>query len=342
MVGYQVPDFSGGGSRGSGGNMIPAMPGGGQNQYMNFPSMGTDSFGGFPRPEGGPVYPLPMGTNTAANQPGIVPQATPIQTGQTPGLSLPTTASKSGGFGLQGGAATGPSIDPALTNMLGMLYQGQLGKGVAPFDLSALLPSTGQATTPGQLTAPLTPMLGGLEQFFAGQGGGPTPYILPMWQSELAAMNQPIQQQLANIKEQFGSQGALGSSEMAQAMANYGQQTALQEQSLLGQLTMQALPQQMAFGQGLQGLDQQAIQAMQQEFMRTQPQNNPLLQYAQQLGTTFPPIYTKQGGMGSALLGQAGSLLGMGTGIASSIGEGLAGGGGVVDVLSSLAGLFGI
>jgi hypothetical protein len=163
-----------------------------------------------------------------------------------------------------------------------------------------------------------------LQDFYMGQSQGvsgvpgtsdPLSYVLPMWQSEVSAMNQPIQQQLANIKEQFGQQGALGSSEMAQALANYGSQTALQEQNLLGQLTMQALPQQQAFGQQLQGLDQQAIQNMYQEFIRTQPQYNPLLSMENQLALSYPPIYGKQGfaaSFGGALGGSLGQGIGQG------------------------------
>jgi hypothetical protein len=200
-------------------------------------------------------------------------------------------------------------LNPQLTDIWGNFLQQQLGQGLTPFNLSSYLPSTGGTTGPGQLTAPLTPTMSGLEQFFAGQGGGPNPYTLPLWQSQLQAMQYPIQENLANIKEQFAQQGALGSSEMARALTDYGTQTALGQQALLGQETMQALPLQMGFGQGLQGLDQQAIQNMYQEFMRTQPQYNPLLQDIQSMATSFPPVYTKQGGVGSALIGAAGPAM---------------------------------
>jgi hypothetical protein len=131
-----------------------------------------------------------------------------------------------------------------------------------------------------------------------------------MWQSEVSAMNQPIQQQYADIKEQFGAQGALGSSEMAQAMANYGAQTAASEESLLGQLTLQALPQEQSMAQAVQSLDQESITNLYNEFIRTQPQYNPLIGNIETASTTYPPIYTKQGGIGSALIGSAGGILG--------------------------------
>ena len=215
MGGFQVPNFSGPTPSVSGTLAMPNFggDGGGSNQYMNFPSMGTNNmssrFG-----LGNPIVPMPGGSSggfplpQTPTPPGIVPPSTPLPTGQAPGLSLPTTASKAGGFGLQGGAATGPSLDPALTNMWGNFLQQQMGKGVMPFELSALLPTSGQATTPGTLTAPMTQLNKSLQDFFMGQGqgvtgvpgtSGPLSYVLPMWQSEISAMNQPIQQQLANI-----------------------------------------------------------------------------------------------------------------------------------------------
>ena len=314
---YSIPDFAAMSTGGSTGAMpsyqdISSIGGssGGQNQWMNYPSMGQS-------------YPIPMST-PQQSQPGIVSPSTPTTPASGSYLDATSVASKQGGYGLQGGAATGPSQDPALTNEFDQWLQSQIGTGVTPFDLSAILPSTGQATTPGTLTAPENPLMQQLQQFFMGQGtgvsgtmtpggtasGGPLSYVLPMWQSEVSAMNQPIQQQMANIKEQFGSQGALGSSEMAQAMANYGQQTAASEESLLGQLTMQALPLEQAQSTATQTLDQSAITNLYNEFIRTQPQYNPLISNEQTAATTYPPIYTKQGGVGSALIGSAGSILG--------------------------------
>jgi hypothetical protein len=183
----------------------------------------------------------------------------------------------------------------------------------------------GQNTSPGQMTAPANPVLQSLQNFYLGRGGGPESYILPMWQSQLAAMEQPIQQQYANIKEQFGQMGALGSSEMAQAMANYGAQTAAQQQALLGQLTLGALPgmQEQAFGQ--QTLDQQAIQNAYQEWVRQQPEYSPLLQYQYGLGTTFPPIYEKKGGILDSILGSGGGIMSGLSGLLPALGVGGAG-----------------
>jgi hypothetical protein len=321
---FAIPQF-GGADGGPSSTTLPAMPGGGQNQYMNYPGMGGPGFGG-PQP---PIYSGAPGMSTTQASPYGVPPLpslpAPFQNAPNmPGGPWPTAPAKSAGTGLQGGAATVPSTDPYFTQLWQSILTGQAGQGVSPFNLSTYLPSSGQMTQPGQLSPPLTSTMQSLQDFYMGQSQGvsgvpgtsdPLSYVLPMWQSEVSAMNQPIQQQLANIKEQFGQQGALGSSEMAQALANYGSQTALQEQNLLGQLTMQALPQQQAFGQQLQGLDQQAIQNMYQEFIRTQPQYNPLLSMENQLALSYPPIYGKQGfaaSFGGALGGSLGQGIGQG------------------------------
>lgn len=241
---------------------------GGSNQYMNFPQMQSSnmssSYGAVP-PSGG------------LNYPGY-------------------TGNVAGGWAkLPGQANTVPTVDPGFTsdwfNMLGS----QMGQGVQPFNLQSFLPSTGGETAPGQLAAPLNPILQSLEQFYQTGQGGPLPGVLPMWTSEMQSMQIPIEQQLANIKEQFGSMGALGSSEMASAMGTYGAQTAKEQEALLGQLTLQALPGMAQFGGGLQAEDQASINATLQEFIRTQPQYNPMLQYESQAALTFPPIYGRQG-----------------------------------------------
>lgn len=320
---YQIPEFA---STGVGSGASPVSftdisslgyDSGGQNQFMNYPSM-TSSY---PMPSASPT--AFTSSPTSSYPPGIVPPATSSTPSSyyNPGT---TVASKQGGYGLQGGAATGPSQDPSLTDEFNQWLQSQIGTGVTPFDLSAILPSTGQATAPGTLTAPENPLMQALQAFYLGQGGGvsgtmtpggtptgsPLSYVLPMWQSEVSAMNQPIQQQYADIKEQFGAQGALGSSEMAQAMANYGAQTAASEESLLGQLTLQALPQEQSMAQAVQSLDQESITNLYNEFIRTQPQYNPLIGNIETASTTYPPIYSKQGGVGSALIGSAGGILG--------------------------------
>ena len=131
-----------------------------------------------------------------------------------------------------------------------------------------------------------------------------------MWQSAMQSMNIPIQQQLANIKEQFGSRGALGSSEMAQAMETYGAQTAKDQEALLGQLTLQALPGMEQFGENLQQLDQSSINNLLQEFQRTRPEYSPLLGEEFGFGTLYPPMYSnKKGDFASGFMGQFGQGL---------------------------------
>ena len=77
---------------------------------------------------------------------------------------------------------------------------------------------------------------------------------LPEWQQMVAAMQDPIAQQSANLKEQFASMGDLAGSPFASAMSNFGQQTALQQESLLGQLQQQNILQgQIPVSRGLAG-----------------------------------------------------------------------------------------
>lgn len=328
-----LPNIPGGSSSGS--EMVPAgefnfSPPGGQNQFMNFPTMGgpggqtaTGSdlnpllFGNptysrtMTNPSGEGAFPLPGGAQ-AGTPPGIVPPS-----GGNPPLgpfSNPADTGKAGvGARLPGGAYTGRTLDPQLTEQLAQWLMSQLGKGATPFDLSAILPSTGQATAPGTLTAPENPILQSLQQFYQTGTGGPLPGVLPMWQSEIQAMNIPIQQQLANIKEQFGARGALGSSELGSALETYGAQTAADQEALLGQLTLQALPGMEQFGVGLQAEDQASIDRLLQEFQRTQPEYSPLLQEEFGFGTAFPPIYGRPGfgaSFQSALGGALGQTLG--------------------------------
>jgi hypothetical protein len=300
---YSIPDFAGSSQTGMtpGSFQMDLGSLGGmsttENQYMNFPSL-----------TGGPTA---MSTPSTSYPPGIVPPSGP---------GYPVTPPGAGGVGatdvLPGGYQTVPTTDPTFTSSFAQWLQSQLGKGATPFDLSAILPSTGQATAPGTLTAPENPLMQLLNQFYTTGTGGPLPGVLPMWTSEIQSMNIPIQQQLANIKEQFGAQGALGSSEMAQALASFGEQTALQQESLLGQLTLQALPGMQTEAATTQQLDQSAINNLLNEFIRTQPEYSPLLGMESQLAETYPPSYKKGGGVGQALAGSSGEIL---TGLASLI-----------------------
>ena len=315
---YTIPDFAGAGSSqmttptqmdyGSLGGMSTT-----ENQWMNFPSM-TGGGGGLPSaPFSG------MSATQSYTPPGVVPStggSQPSPYGYTnPGFSLndPLIGGK---HTLGGGARTEPTLDPNFTSQLYNWLQGQLGQGVTPFNLSALLPSTGQATTPGTLTAPENPLMQSLNEFYLTGKGGPLPGVLPMWTSEMQSMNIPIQQELANIKEQFGARGALGSTEMASALETFGAQTAKDQEALLGQLTLQALPGMQSEAAATQQLDQASIDNLVNEFIRTSPQYNPLLSMEGGLATTFSPLYGHTG-FGAAFGQNFGA--GLGGGLASLI-----------------------
>jgi hypothetical protein len=220
---------------------------------------------------------------------------------------------------------------PGLGNQFANWIQSQIGQGLTPFNLGTPLP-TGGSTAPGQLTAGMNPLLQQLTQMLSGNnssipGGNTLNTIasqgvsaLPEWQSMVAAMQDPIAQQTANLREQFGSMGNLAGSPFGTAMSNFGQQTALQQESLLGQLQqsniqniqMPAISAEANLasgtGQYLQGLDQQAIQNQYSEFLRTQPQYNPLISNMQGLTGQYPPTTSTPSGMGGlgALLGGSG------------------------------------
>jgi hypothetical protein len=232
-----------------------------------------------------------------------------------------------------------PTIDPNLTSNFFNYLNSQVGQGLPGFNQSVMMPSTGQMTQPGTLTAPLNPIMQQLEQFFQTGQGGPMTGVLPMFNSQIAAMQQPIQQNMANIREQFASQGSLGSSEMGTALSNYMQGTNATEQSMLQQDTMQALPLEMQFGGGLQSLDQSAIQNALAQFQMDLPQNNPLLGYEANASTATLPLQKKPGGIGSALLGGLGSILGdipgIGSMFSSLFGGGSGGGGGSLPLPTS-------
>ncbi len=306
-----MPDFSGlfKDSSGGGGGFDfsrffggegPPQFGGGSNQFMRFPSM----------------TPSATAQDTSVSPPGIVPPA-----GAPPGFSAfgqasgpPELSAQKGGVGaatkLPGGAGGGPTLDPRFTQAFDQFLRSFLGRGATPFNLSALLPSTGEATTPGTLTAPMNPIMESLMKFFQTGEGGPMPGVLPMWEAAMGAMRRPEEEAEANLREQFSFMGNLASSPFGTSMADFQNQAALSKQALLGQLSLQALPQMMGFGGELQGLDQSSIDRMIQEFIRTRPEYSPLLGAQFGMATTFPPIYTKQGGVGQALIGSAGDIMG--------------------------------
>lgn len=293
---FPMPDFGGGSGNNSMG--IGSLRTGGSNQYMDFPTFSTPLY------NGGTVGSAP----SFANNPDFFKQA-------------------GGTYRYPTGNYSNPTLDPGLTGQYGNWLQGLIGRGATPYS--------------GPLSAPINPLMQGLGQDFmsgnlplSGQfnnvlgdalSGG---QALPVWQSMIQAMQKPISDQYANIKESFGSQGALGSSEMGNSLTTFGSDVAAQQNSMLGQLMMseqgqlgnlalgigglgqQDLQNMMSFAQSLQGLDQNAVQAQYQEFLRTSPEYSPYLPLISQLATTFPgSAGPQQASNGSSLFGSIGSTV---------------------------------
>lgn len=280
--------------------------GAGDNQYGHF-GMGMNSPGNTPKPGG--VTPA-WGGGNPYQVPGTGPLSYPW------GTLDPTHAGGSGKPGPSanmghGIIATGLEY-PGLSQDMANFLIGQIGAGVSPFSLQTPLPDGG-ITQSGQLTASLNPLLKQLQSLFMG-GNTSIPGMnamsnianngisaLPQWQSMIQAQQQNIQQQQANLREQFAGMGDLAGSPFGTAMGNFQAQTTADQNALLGQLTQQNILQgqipmisqlfqgSQQFGSGMQALDQQAIQNQLQEFMRTQPQNNPMIQDIMGMATLFPP-----------------------------------------------------
>ena len=335
----------------------------GANQYTdtNYALPGMTPQGGAAPKGGGTGFEMftsaPVGTGApqaagapGATPPGVVPQQnTPVS--QTPGspqgqgtgpAQSPTNPVGPGGGvkNVGSGAATVTSLFPDYTQAFANYLASQLGKGATPFNLSAILPSSGQATTPGALSAPLTDINKMLEQFYKTGTGGPAGTstmesmaqtgnptdVGPAWQAMLAAEQQNTDRNAANLREQFASGGDLKSSPFAGAMDQFYQQNTLNQNAQLTAAEQQAQEaaagRQMTaatdltsgatgMGQELQGLDQSAIQNMLAEFIRTNPDYSPLLGAQGGLATTFPPTISDTvgvGGMGGAV-GSAGTAL---------------------------------
>lgn len=272
----------------------------------------------------------------AGNAPGTVPQS---------GSTMPSSTPATYGLNYLGhGFFNEQPISPQLQNNFGNYLMQNLGKGATPFDLSALFPSSGQAGSQGQLSAPLTQLLTQLQGLFSGQispsQGGPMGgafgtlsnvaqngiSAVPTWQSMVDAMQRQIGQGANNLREQFASMGALAGSPFGQAMTDYQTQSNKDLNSQLAQLQYQGIQDQLAaasglmsssdsLGQFIQGLDQGSIDRLYNEFLRTQPEYNPLLGMTAGLATTFQPILTKNYGVGAGA-----ALQGIGS-IAQGIGS---------------------
>jgi len=315
--------------------------------------MSSPGFSLFSTPQAGNNQYGAFGTG----MPGVVPGAS----GGDVGNLLGTQGTSGGLFKQSNGISTLAPIAPNLTTDFMNYLKSQIGSGATPFNLSTVLPSTGAATAPGQLNAPVTPILQQLSNFYTGgassipgsdtlsqmaQTGMPVT-ALPAWQAAVAAQQQNIQRQQAALREQFAFSGSLASSPFGDAMQNYLAQTTADQNATLAQAQQQALEaaagRQLTastdinqgaaqLGQLFQGMDQQAIQNMLQEFIRTRPEYSPLLNTLFGAATTFPPSVQTGSGSGGlgALLGGIGSIAGAIPGIGSLIKSipGLSGGGG--------------
>jgi hypothetical protein len=326
-------DLFAGGATDPWGNLSGSLGGGQSPSYGGVASPGGSGGGGVPVffPGGGQG-----GSGGSSSQ-------NPYQ---VPSQSLPFNSYS--GYGSQNSPFTWPSIGGthavppqyaglagSFANMLG----GQVGQGVSPYNLSVPLP-TGGSTQPGQLTAGENPLLQQLQGYFSGQqsnapGSNTLSTIanqgisaLPEWQSMLAAMQQNIQQGQSNLAEQFAGLGGVAGTGFGNAMQQYNTQTALGENSLLGQLQQQNILQgQIPVAEGLQSqgqnlantlqsLNQQAIQNQYGEFVRTSPQYNPLISNMQSMASIYPPTVTSGSGVGTL----GGLLSGAGQGAGSILG----------------------
>jgi hypothetical protein len=160
------------------------------------------------------------------------------------------------------------------------------------------------------------------------QTGNPTD-VGPAWDAMVAAQQKNIGENAANLREQFAFGGDLKSSPFGQAATDFYSQTAKDQNALLAQMQQQASEaaagRQLSaagdltsgatgFGGMLQGLDQQSIQNMLAEFIRTRPEYSPLLGQEGGAATTFPPTISGSvgvGGMGGALSSAGTALSGI-------------------------------
>lgn len=291
---------------------------------------------------------------------GTIPVTTPPISSPIP--NYPNYGPGPGGQGPAGGPSIGKASGGVAT--VSPYYQGlsasfanwllsQQGQGATPFNLSQIMPSSGEETQPGQLSAGLTPILQQLSDFFQGKnsGAGSTPSAvpglssldqlsktgdpitaLPAWQEAVKAMKQNTDVNAANLREQFAGGGTLNSTPYAVAASRFQDQTAKDQNSLLANMQQQALESAegrkltasttllggaQKLGELFQGMDQAAIDRTLQEFIRTRPEYSPLLPFLQQLTTMFGPTTGKvqTGGIiGTVISDITGLLAAMGGG----------------------------
>jgi hypothetical protein len=254
------------------------------------------------------------------------------------------------------GVAVEGTMDPTITSQMEGYLQGQVGQGVKAFNLPTTMPWGGK-TVAGQLNAPLNPVFQELlKGFTTGNfqgmpGMGTLENVaengisaVPTWQTMVDAAQRGIGEGAANLKEQMAFGGNLAGSPFGTSMSDYYGQTEKDLNSILANMQYQGIQDQLGaastiagmgenFGSTLQNLGQQDIQNLYNEFIRTQPQYNPLLPYEQSIATTFPPMYNVNKGTG--ILGAM--IPGLMSGGAAGIGAAAGGAGTIGSILAGLA-----
>lgn len=278
------------------------------------------------------------------SMPGVVPAAP--AGGDVGNLGVPQ-ATQGGFYKGPNGLMSEAPIAPNLTTDFFNFLKSNVGQGATPFNLSTALPSGG-VTAPGQLSAPANPVLQQIQDFYSGKEtslpgassildlaktGTPIDQ-LPAWQAMIEAQQRNIKQNEAGLREQFASLGNLRGSPFGQAEADYRMQTAKDQNAALLQATAQAqeaaqgrrltasgglVQNAGSIGEMLQNFDQQSIDRLLQEFIRTRPEYSPYLNLLYGAATTFAP--TSQPGKGGGVLG--GLAGAAGKGIGEAVGKGV-------------------
>lgn len=312
---------------------------GGSNQYGSYPLFNFQTPGNTSMNGGGAQQTVPATQGNPYQVPPAAPPTLPppahVNDLDNPGQvsNFPVGSA----LGIGGGNRTIPTFDPAFTSQFYSFLQQQIGQGATPFNLGTPLP-TGGSTQPGQLSAGLNPIDQSLMDFYSSGGTkGGTPGMstlaqfsngintLPEFQAMVAAQNGPlgpIAQQEAQMRGEFAKSGSLAGSEYGNSEAAFRGQTAADQNALMAQLTMQGLGMQESaattlggmgtqFGQGMQGLNQDAINRQMTEFIRTRPEYSPYLNMLFGGATSSPGAMNSKVGVGAAgaAIGSAGSAL---------------------------------
>ncbi len=186
----------------------------------------------------------------------------------------------------------GSPLVPGLTQNLADYLQSIVGRGATPFEGATTLPSTGDPTAPGQLSAGITPELWKLMQYYTGAATDPSQWVQPVggdilgemaktgmpvstsaeWAKMQSAMERQYRQGAANVAEGFAVGGGMAGSPYGQASTDYELQAAKDKASLLGSMETKSL--ESARGRQVQALDilksYYGLNQQQQQFMLTQ------------------------------------------------------------------------